>query len=206
MEENKAATEKKAEYIICRVCGYIESADKRDQPCPACGYSPKVWMDYKPRKINATRLKLLDLHIHPIAVHFPIVGTTLTFIFPILALFVPLFPFLPDTLSDRLYEWTRYVSLVLPLLVVLGGVTGYVGGKLRYKTNKAPLLKQKIIYSIIYFALSVAQCLIAYSNGVNHGNVGVFIVMGLVSSVLAAKLGKMGSYLFAGKFGPYVAG
>ena len=67
----KSTPEQGTEWIICRVCGYIEEAKYRDQPCPTCGFPPTVWMDYKPRRINPTREKLLDLHLHPIAVHFP---------------------------------------------------------------------------------------------------------------------------------------
>jgi ribosomal protein L37E len=60
--ETKKQQEKKIQYIICRVCGYIETADKADQPCPACGYPKTVWMEYNPRRLNPTRKKLLDLH------------------------------------------------------------------------------------------------------------------------------------------------
>lgn len=205
MEEKKTEV-KKSGYIICRVCGYIDTADKIDQVCPACGFPKTVWMEYKPRKINETRRHLLDLHIHPIAVHFPIVGSAMTFILPLLALIVPFIPILPEVLDDRFYEAAWMISLVLPLMAIMGAITGYIGGKLRYKTNKAPILKQKIVLSIAYLVVTLAQCYVAYDFGVNAGNALIVIILGIISSVLAAILGKMGSYLFAGKFGPYVAG
>lgn len=205
MEEKKEEV-KKSGYIICRVCGYIDTADKINDVCPACGFPKTVWMEYKPRKINETRRQLLDLHIHPIAVHFPIVGSALTFILPVLALIVPFITFLPSVLADRFYEAVWMISLVLPLMAILGGITGYVGGKLRYKTTKAPILKRKIVLSVAYFVITIIQCYVAYANGVNADNAWLVIILGIVSSVLAALLGKMGSYLFAGKFGPYVAG
>ena len=205
MEEQKPEA-KKSGYIICRVCGYIDTADKIDQVCPACGYPKTVWMEYKPRRINETRRKLLDLHIHPIAVHFPIVGSVMTFVLPVVALIVPFLTFLPDTFDDRLYDATWMISLVLPLLSILGAVTGYVGGKLRYKTVKAPILKQKIVLSVLYFIVTFLQCYVAYAYGVSSGNALLVVLLGVASSVLASVLGKMGSHLFAGKFGPYVAG
>ena len=76
----KSTPEQGTEWIICRVCGYIEDAKYRDQPCPTCGFPPTVWMDYKPRRIDSKREKLLDLHLHPIAVHFPIAATVSFFL------------------------------------------------------------------------------------------------------------------------------
>ncbi|MDV5063474.1 hypothetical protein RVY78_05770 [Veillonella sp. YH-vei2232] len=194
--EKKIATE----YVICRVCGYIEKADEADKPCPACGFPSTVWMEYKPRKMNAQRAKLLGLHLHPIAVHFPIVGSTLSFVLPLLALLVPY------TLAFRLFDFTTLVAMVLPLLVLVGAVSGYIGGKMRYKTTTASALKKKMYLSIIYFVLSLIQSYMAWTSGIHVDNALIMIALGIVSSVFAAVLGKMGSYLFAGRFGPYTAG
>ena len=51
MEEPKPEA-KKSGYIICRVCGYIDTADKIDQVCPACGYPKTVWMPEKAEYTN----------------------------------------------------------------------------------------------------------------------------------------------------------
>ena len=142
--ETKKQEEKKIQYIICRVCGYIETADKADQPCPACGFPKTVWAEYTPRKLNPTRKRLLDLHLHPIAVHFPIAGSAMTVGLPILGLIVPY------SLAFRLFDFTMLVCLVMPLLVLIGGISGYIGGKLRYKTTTAPVMKFKIYLSIVY--------------------------------------------------------
>lgn len=133
--ETKKQEEKKIQYIICRVCGYIETADNADKPCPACGFPKTVWAEYTPRKLNPTRKRLLDLHLHPIAVHFPIAGSALTVGLPILGLLVPY------SLGYRLFDFAMMVCLVMPLLVLIGGISGYIGGKLRYKTTTAPVLK-----------------------------------------------------------------
>ncbi len=191
---------KQFEYIICRVCGYIETGDKIDQVCPACGFPKTVWMEYKPRKINKTRATLLDLHIHPIVVHFPIVGSILSFGLPVLALLVPY------ALAYRLFDFTALICIILPLLALGGAVTGYVGGKLRYKTTKAPVLKIKLYISILYFIVTLVQSYIGFHMGVHADNALLVIAIGVVSSACAGYLGKLGSYLFAGKFGPYVAG
>ncbi len=188
------------EYIICRVCGYIEAADKIDQPCPACGFPKTVWMEYKPRKMNERRRKLLDLHLHPIAVHFPIVASALVFGLPILGLLTPF------TFSIRLYDFATMVCWVLPLLVLIGAISGVIGGKMRYKTATAPALKGKIYVSIVYFIVSLALFYIGWTDGVHATNALLVGALGGVASLCGAYLGKIGSYLFAGKFGPYVAG
>ncbi|KAF1682878.1 MULTISPECIES: rubredoxin-like domain-containing protein [unclassified Veillonella] len=198
--ETKKQEEKKIQYIICRVCGYIETADKADQPCPACGFPKTVWAEYTPRKLNPTRKRLLDLHLHPIAVHFPIAGSALTVGLPILGLLVPY------TLSYRLFDFAMMVCLVMPLLVLIGGISGYIGGKLRYKTTTAPVLKFKIYLSVVYFILTVIQAYVAYAYTVHAGNALIIAVLGVLASVSAAILGKKGSHLFAGLFGPYVQG
>ena len=188
------------EYIICRVCGYIETADKIDSVCPACGYPKTVWMEYKARKLSENRKALLDLHIHPIAVHFPITATAAVAGLPVLAFLVPF------GLAERLYDMTTMITWILPLLVVLGAITGIVGGKLRYKTYTAPVLKLKIYLSVAYLLLSCGLAYIGFTTGVHAGNALLVIALGGVASVLAALLGKKGSYLFAGIHGPYVAG
>ncbi|SUP39791.1 rubredoxin-like domain-containing protein [Veillonella criceti] len=198
--ETKKQEEKKMQYIICRVCGYIETADKADQPCPACGFPKTVWTEYTPRKLNPTRKRLLDLHLHPIAVHFPIAGSALTVGLPILGLLVPY------SLSYRLFDFAMMVCLVMPLLVLVGAISGYIGGKLRYKTTTAPVLKFKIYLSIVYFILTVIQAYVAYAYTVHAGNALIIAVLGVLASVSAAILGKKGSHLFAGLFGPYVQG
>ena len=195
----KPTPEQGTEWIICRVCGYIEEAKYRDQPCPTCGFPPTVWMDYKPRRINPTREKLLDLHLHPIAVHFPIAATAASFLVPIIALVIP-------SIADVLFSAITLVAMILPLLVIIGGISGYIGSILRYKTGKSKIPKAKIYLTIIYFILSCVQSYIAIADGVNADNAWIMIILGIVASVFAAKLGKMGSYLFAGRFSPYTAG
>ena len=190
----KSTPEQGTEWIICRVCGYIEDAKYRDQPCPTCGFPPTVWMDYKPRRIDTKREKLLDLHLHPIAVHFPIAATAASFLVPVIALLIP-------SIANVLFPAITLVAMILPLLVIIGGISGYIGSKLRYKTGTSKIPKAKI-----YFIQSCVQAYIAIADGVNADNAWIMIILGIVASIFAAKLGKMGSYLFAGRFGPYTAG
>lgn len=187
------------EYIICRVCGYIETADKKDLPCPACGFPKTVWMDYKPRNITENRRKLLDAHIHPILVHFPVV-------FNIMAMGLPLLGYVANEhYRELFFEITQLICYVLPLLALAGAVSGIIAGKMRYHTYSAHLLKRKIICSILYFILTCVLFGIAISRGVTADTALWVIILAAVSSVPAILLGRMGSHLFATILGPYVA-
>ena len=73
--------------------------------------------------------KLLDLHLHPIAVHFPIAATAASFIVPVIALLIP-------SIANILFPAITLVAMILPLLVIIGGISGYIGSILRYKTRK----------------------------------------------------------------------
>lgn len=200
MSTAKQQEQSQIKYIICRVCGYIETADKMDEACPACGFPKTVWMEYKPRKLSPQRKRLLDLHLHPIAVHFPIAATAMTLGLTFLAMIVPY------NLSYRLFDMVTLACMILPILVIIGGISGIIGSKMRYKTVTAPLLKIKIYVSIIYLIISLIQAYMAYSTGVGPGNAYIMIILGILGSIAAGYLGKKGSHLFAGPFGPYVAG
>ena len=156
-------------------------------------------MEYKPRRLSPKREKMLNLHLHPICVHFPIVGTTGSFFVPIIALLIP-------SIAPTLFHVVTLVTMILPVLVILGGISGYIGSKLRFKTASAKYPKQKIYLTIIYFIISCIQSYMALAHSVNTENAWIMIILGIIGSIFAAKLGKMGSYLFAGRFSPYTAG
>ena len=59
---------------------------------------------------------------------------------------------------------------------------------------------------VAYFIVACIQTYLSYTWNVHADNALIMAGLGIVSSVLAAILGKKGSHLFAGLFGPYVAG
>ena len=126
------------------MCGYIETADNADKPCPACGFPKTVWAEYTPRKLNPTRKRLLDLHLHPIAVHFPIAGSALTVGLPILGLLVPY------SLGYRLFDFAMMVCLVMPLLVLIGGISGYIGGNFVIKQRQRRFKIQNLLIRSVF--------------------------------------------------------
>ena len=56
------------ELVRCRPCGFVMEADKLGDVCPACGLPRKVFEPYRER-VSRNRLILLNLDLHPIAIH-----------------------------------------------------------------------------------------------------------------------------------------
>ena len=203
MAEQSAANE--LQYIVCRVCGYIESASKRDKPCAACGFPPTVWVDYKPpRPINELRRQILDLHIHPVAVHFPVVMTVLVFAFTLTALGMPLFGF--DHWVDDCFKVATIIAIFSPIPILVGFGTGMFAGWLRYKTLTAPAMKKKISLSIVYTILTFINCYMAAFDGIRFENSFETLAITGVAIVISGLLGIEGAKLFAGPFGLYKGG
>src|SRR6056297_1118929 len=56
--------------VYCKACGYIMREEKLGEVCPACGVPKTAFEPYK-EKLSERRRFILDLHLHPITVHFP---------------------------------------------------------------------------------------------------------------------------------------
>jgi len=67
-------------YQICRLCGYIREFHE-GIGCPACAAPATTFIPYQ-HKASTTRLKFLELELHPVTVHFTVSYTiSLTLLF-----------------------------------------------------------------------------------------------------------------------------
>lgn len=182
---------KEKNHKICRVCGYVVDGD-HDDNCPACGSPETAFVPYE-RKIDEKRLKIIELHIHPIATHFTIYSTMILTIIYLVSLFTD--SILGVNISyGGVFDFLVYL---LPLFVLITAALGLVDGKLRYKTLKTPYLRLKIIMGIsILISSSLTFVFHLLSN---EGNdvvylvfEGIFIVLTLI---LSFALGALGSKL-----------
>ena len=100
-----------------------------------------------PRRINPTREKLLDLHfLHPIAV-FPNRSNSSFFLVPVIALLIP-------SIVNVLFSAITLVAMILPLLVIIGGISGYIVVVYYVtKQEKSKIPKAKIYLTIILLHL-----------------------------------------------------
>ncbi|GAB1419902.1 hypothetical protein MASR2M12_26670 [Bacteroidales bacterium] len=122
-------------------------ADKLGDVCPACGMPRKVFEPYR-EKVSLNRLRLLNLDLHPIAIHL---SQALVIAIPVFILIAGLFPaFKPEVVRGVLV----FSVFAFPFTLVLAILTGIIDGLTRFKTLKTPLLKFKIIFSIVILSLS----------------------------------------------------
>jgi hypothetical protein len=146
------------ELVRCRPCGFVMEADKLGDVCPACGLPRKVFEPYRER-VSRNRLMLLNLDLHPIVIHL---SQALVIAIPILTILTNLFSqFQPELLKNVLV----FSVFVFPFTLVFAIITGIIDGLTRFKTLATPLLRVKIIFSLIILSLSTALFFIAPKEG-----------------------------------------
>lgn len=174
--------------FICKPCGYVMKESELQDVCPACGLPKKVFEHYKER-MSPGRYKFLQLDLHPIAVHFP---QTLL-VFSLLALIINLL--FPNFWPSELLGTARFTAVVFPFAVIAAFITGLVDGKIRFKSATTPILKKKIIYSIVMFVASVFTPYLAW-NGVEDISTKLWLLLcGSIAFVCAIVLGHAGKGL-----------
>jgi hypothetical protein len=159
-------------------------ADKLGDVCPACGLPRKVFEPYRER-VSLNRLKLLNLDLHPIAIHL---SQSFVIAIPILAVLTHFIPsFYPEMLKNVLV----FSISLFPFTLALAIMTGIVDGLTRFKTLRTPLLRVKIIFSLIILVLSVSMFFVS-----RNGSHFIFtIILSLLSLAAGIQLGLWGKKL-----------
>lgn len=175
---------KEEKLVRCRPCGYIMKESELGAVCPACGLPHTVFEPYR-EKVSSGRLRFLALDLHPIAIHL---SQTFVAMIPGLIILNFIFPnFFPETLRSVI----TFSVIVFPLTLLASIVTGIADGYTRFKTMDTPLLKQKIVYSVVILTLSALQIFFFKENVYTW----YFFLTSLVSLVCAVKLGRLGVHL-----------
>ncbi|MFX0123383.1 MAG: hypothetical protein ACFFAE_07060 [Candidatus Hodarchaeota archaeon] len=178
---------KETKYEICRVCGYVRPVGKGGR-CPACGVRDTAFVPFQ-HKASFNRRIFLKLDVHPVAVHFTISYTAVT------ALLFFLLLFIDDLLGVPIQGILDLQITFLPLLIVSGGVTGLIDGKVRFRKIKTPYLLRKIILGCILLVISVILLLL---HTISQGNATFILIEGVLISVafiIASYLGWIGAEL-----------
>jgi hypothetical protein len=172
------------ELVRCRPCGFVMEADKLGDVCPACGLPRKVFEPYRER-VSLNRLKLLNLDLHPIAIHL---SQSLVIAIPLLVILTRFFTsFYPEVLKNVLV----FAIVLFPFTLALAIMTGIVDGLTRFKTLKTPLLRVKIIFSIIILCLSIALFIVSR----NEDNYIITLILSILSLGAGVQLGLWGKKL-----------
>ena len=142
------------ELVRCRPCGFVIEADKLGDVCPACGMPRKVFEPYRER-VSRNRLVLLNFDLHPIAIHL---SQALVISIPLMVVITNLFKhFQPEMLKNVL----AFSVFVFPFTLMLAIITGVIDGLTRFKTLATPILRVKIIFSLIILSLSFGLFFVA---------------------------------------------
>lgn len=172
------------ELVRCRPCGFVIESDKLGDVCPACGMPRKVFEPYRER-VSQKRLMLLNLDLHPIAIHL---SQALVIAIPILVIITKLFPLFRPVILDSVIVFSVFI---FPGTLVLAIITGVIDGLTRFKTLATPLLRVKIIFSFIILTLSVITFFIA-----PHQEYYILtIIVSLLSLIAGIRLGLWGKKL-----------
>ena len=173
------------ELVRCRPCGYVmKKSELGTGVCPACGLPHTVFEPYR-EKVSAKRLFLLGLDIHPIAIHL---SQTFVAMIPGLMIFHLIFPnFFPEIIHPVI----SFSVFVFPLTLLLSFASGLLDGMTRFKTLETPLLKSKIIFSLLIVMLAGAVAILFKPETYNFW----IVILSLGALVCAVKLGLMGKKL-----------
>jgi len=173
-------------HIQCGVCGYIDEDSKIKQVCPACG-APLSSFQHFEYGINEKRLSNLNLHLHPILVHFPISIATLSFLFLLIAFFMG---------SEANRQWIlleKIISLILPFSIIAAMAAGLFDAKSRLRDVVGSIQKQKIQLGVYFLVVScISAILINYEVFTFFGRV-LILILSLLGILFSALLGKKGA-------------
>jgi rubredoxin/uncharacterized membrane protein len=172
------------ELVRCRPCGFVMEAGKLGDVCPACGLPRKVFEPYRER-VSINRLRLLNLDLHPIVIHL---SQALVIAIPALAILIHIFPGIYPEILKNVFIFS---VVVFPFTLVLAIITGVIDGLTRFKTLKTPLLRVKIILSLIILTLSV----ILFFVGRNENNYILTLQLSFLCLGAGIQLGLWGKKL-----------
>lgn len=172
------------ELVRCRPCGFVIESDKLGDVCPACGLPRKVFEPYR-EKVSLNRLKILNLDLHPIAIHL---SQTFVVLIPAMFLITKMLPDFQFTLFKSVLTFSVFI---FPLTLLLAIITGIVDGLTRFKSLSPPLLRIKVIFSLIIFIISIAVFLLYINN-----RTGVLpVTLSIIALGIAIRLGLWGKKL-----------
>jgi hypothetical protein len=172
------------ELVRCRPCGFVIEADKLGDVCPACGMPRKVFEPYRER-VSRNRLTILNFDLHPIVIHL---SQALVIAIPLLAIVTNLFKnFQPEMLKNVMI----FSVFIFPFTLIMAIITGIIDGLTRFKTLATPILRVKIIFSLIILSLSIALFFTA-----PRGNLYILtIVLSILALGAGFQLGLWGKKL-----------
>ena len=182
------------DLVRCKACGYVTAQGNVKDVCPACGVPAKMFEPYT-HPVSLKRRRILDLHTHPIVLHFPQAFALTLVPLSLFAFFVPV------ALKQVLSSTMQVLSFLLPFSVVATIATGLLDGKIRFRKVTTPLLKKKIFLSIVFLIVSIALPALALSGKLLTSPVlTIYFLLTVAASLCGVLLGLIGGRLLDAKF------
>ncbi len=172
----------------CKVCGLVIAEAKIRDICPACGVPKTAFEDYT-EKVSAKRKRFLDIHLHPIMVHFP---QAIVVFLPALLIGNEIIPW---PFNYSFLSTAKLLSLILPLSAAAAAATGILDGKLRFKKLSTPYLRKKMLFGGMMILISLGMAAITLVNGITGQGLYLFIALNIACLVCQYFLGKIGVQL-----------
>lgn len=135
------------EMVICKSCNFVMDKASVGDKCPACGVSASMFLPYTER-ISHSRKMILELDIHPVLVHFV---QAFSATIPVLCM-IALTGL--DMIRPAVTATINVLGVALPFVVVLTFLAGLLDGKIRFRRVTTPILKTKMLVSVVLFLLS----------------------------------------------------
>jgi uncharacterized membrane protein/rubredoxin len=173
--------------VRCKSCGYIVAESKLKDRCPACGVPREMFEPYTDPMAESRR-RILNFHLHPIAVHFPTSFAVAVLVFTVAAFFFS------GQVEEFLICAIKVIALFLPLVVLIALLVGIVDGKIRFRRlTRSHILRTKIVYGSLFFVLSLGLALLVWLAGMGSmvliAMAAILAAAGVACTVVLALLG-----------------
>lgn len=170
-----------AMLVRCKVCGYVMPEGRLKDKCPACGVPAKAFEPFED-PVSEERRRALDMHLHPIAVHFPTAfAVSLIVIFLVALIFT-------GRAAELFLCAGRLMSYFLPLVVIAAFLLGVKDGRLRFRSiGRSDILKRKILFGLLYFLFAAGLALLIWLWGVD-GTAPLIAALALTVAALACNV------------------
>jgi rubredoxin/uncharacterized membrane protein len=147
-----------AQLMRCKSCGFILAEDALGEACPVCGVPRKMFEPFTD-PVSARRRWILELHVHPIVVHFTVAFTVSAFAGLV---FVLAFP---GIFRQTMTAGLRLAVALLPPVLIVSYITGIYDARVRYRKARSAYLRQKQAIGVIFFCLSAAAAALLFAVG-----------------------------------------
>lgn len=188
-ERNIMEVKKNYDLLVCKACGYKIKSKNLKNICPACGVDKKFFVLFTDN-ISPIRRSVLELHLHPVIVHFSVAMSIFLFLVILVSVFTA------GKVSTVLYGTSTVITIALPFFIIAGLISGIIDGIARFKKIKRPMLLRKIFLSIVFIITAIAILVIVQLFEFDYLYINIILlILCFLSATCGTMLGRLGGRL-----------